>query len=458
MAEGSLPAIPRGHRATDLEVASRLLASPEMMGEPRGRGGGEGAIDSLAFGALVVFFALMYAAPSEMLEPLAPLRPALIASTAALVLLVVSRLGRGKPISLDGWRGSALLLFTLLTLASFGWSLNPEGSKALGVECLKYAGIYFTVINLARTPRRLAILCGALVIASLVTSVGVMRWYFAGEGLVEGYRARWLGIFADPNRMAMTLGLVVPVALGFAVRRETRLPMRLVAVAALGLAVGAIVVSFSRGGFAGLLVGTAVWLLLERRFDRAALVGAAALLLLVLAPGSFWSRTGTVSTFREDASAMGRVHAWTVASRISADRPLLGVGAGGFRVAWTQYAPPEARRAFEAHNVFLQIIAELGWVGLFLYLCFIGAGVEGGVRAGRDKGVGWMARALVASAAGYLVCSVSAGFIGGSPYFYALFAMAAAAERLSSGAGVRAAAVPVPSWEALPPGAKLKGA
>ena len=207
-----------------------------------------------------------------------------------------------------------------------------------------------------------------------------------------------------------------------------------------------------------------MWLLLERRFDRAALVGAAALMLLVFAPGNFWSRTETISSFRTDASAMGRVHAWTVASRISADRPLLGVGAGSFRVAWPQYAPPEARRAFEAHNVFLQIIAELGWVGLFLYLGFIGAGVEGGVRAARDEKVGWMARALVASAVGYLVCSVSAGFIGGSPYFYALFALVAAAARLSRGSstGVPISTgtplpAPVPAWVALPAGAGPRG-
>ncbi|HVE87844.1 MAG TPA: O-antigen ligase family protein [Myxococcales bacterium] len=393
--------------------------------------GGGGAVDSLAFGALTAFCAVTYVAPGEWLAELAPLRLALVTSTAALVLVAVARFGRRQGLLLDGWRGGALILFSALTLASSAWSIFPAGTRVLGVECLKYVGIYLTVVNLARTPRRLAILCGALVLASMVTSVGALRWYFAGQGLVEGYRARWVGLYADPNRMAMTLGLVVPLGLAFASRKAMAWPMRALSMASVALAVAAIVVSYSRGGFAGLAVAAGFWVVRERRFDRTLVVALAAATLLVMAPSSYWSRAGSVSGFREDASAMGRVHAWTVASRINADRPLLGTGAGTFRLAWPRYAPPEARRAYEAHNVFLQVLAELGWVGLLLFLGFIGAGMEGAWRASRDDAVGWLARALAASAAGYLVCSVSAGFLGGSAHFYALFGLAAAAHRLA---------------------------
>jgi O-antigen ligase len=207
--------------------------------------------------------------------------------------------------------------------------------------------------------------------------------------------------------------------------------MRALSMVALGLASAAIVLSFSRGGFAGLAFAVAFWVYRERRFDRLLVVGLAALALLALAPGRFWTRTESVSSFRADASAMGRVHAWTVAARINADKPLLGSGAGTFRVAWPLYAPPEARRAFEAHNVFLQVLAELGWIGFFLFLGFIGAGMGGARRAGPAPAVGWVARGRAAPPAGYLVCSASAGFVGGSAHFYALFGLAAAAHRLS---------------------------
>jgi O-antigen ligase len=402
----------------------------------------------LAFAALAAFCALTYVVPAEWLPELAPLRLALATSTAALVLVLVARVGRGQGLSLDGWRGGALILFTALTLASSAWSLVPGASRVLGMECVKYVGIYLTIVNLVRSKRRLAILCGVLVLSSLVTSIGTIRWYLAGNDLVEGYRARWVGLYADPNRMAMTLGLMVPIGLAFLARRTQGWPMRALSGAAVAVAVAAIVLSYSRGGFAGLAVAGAIWAMREKRLDRAVVVGVAALALFALAPSTFWSRTGTVSTFRDDASAMGRVHAWTVASRINKDHPLLGRGAGTFRAAWPLYAPPEARRAYEAHNVFLQVLAELGWIGLFLFLGFVGAGLQGAMRASRDADVGWLARALAAGAAGYLVCSVSAGFLGGSAHFYALFGLAAAAHRLS-----QRAPAPAPAEEAarVPP-------
>src|SRR3954452_15069378 len=97
----------------------------------RERDGGESAVDSLAFAALVAFCALTYVAPAEWLPALAPLRLALAPSTAALVLLLVARVGGGQGLSLDGWRGGALILFTGLTLVSSAWSLTSQASLGL---------------------------------------------------------------------------------------------------------------------------------------------------------------------------------------------------------------------------------------------------------------------------------------------------------------------------------------
>jgi hypothetical protein len=44
---------------------------------------------------------------------------------------------------------------------------------------------------------------------------------------------------------------------------------------------------------------------------------------------------------------------------------------------------------------------------------------------------------------GYLVCSVSAGFLGSSPHFYALFGLAAAAHRLGARTVIRAGSTPL---------------
>ncbi|ABF88683.1 O-antigen polymerase family protein [Myxococcus xanthus DK 1622] len=387
--------------------------------------------DVWAFYALTAFAAVMYSVPGEWIPALAPLRLALVTSGLAAGLMVIRRLGRAEPLYLDGSRGLALIAFSTLAVASVGWSVIPEVTTATGVELLKLTAIYITFINVITTGRRLAVVCGAMVLASVVTSIGAINWYLVGEDLVEGFRARWVGVYADPNHMAMNLALVVPLAVAFVARKSSGWLWRLACLTAAILAVAAIVVSHSRGGFIGLSAAMAVWAIREKRRIQAIVVGSLFVMgLLVFAPQSFWQRNETVAEFHEDASAMGRVYAWQVASRISLDKPLLGVGAGGFRYAWPMYAPPEARRAYVAHNIFLDVIGELGWVGLLFFMVFTGGAAGGAFEASRDKEVGWLARALSASVVGYLVCDLFSGYIL-SAHLYVLFGLAAAAHRVA---------------------------
>ncbi|MBN1208144.1 MAG: O-antigen ligase family protein [Myxococcaceae bacterium] len=387
--------------------------------------------DVLAFYALMGFVVVMYAVPGEWIPALEPLRLALLTSGIAAGLMALRRLGRAEPLYFDGVRGVALLAFSGLAFCSVAWSVNPEVTRFTGLELLKLTAIYLTIINVVTTARRLALLCGAMVLASVVTSLSVIDWHRAGVDLVEGFRARWVGVYADPNHMAMNMGLVVPLAVAFLARRESGWGLRLACGAAAGLAVVSIVLSHSRGGFIGLSVAMAVWAIREKRRLQATLVGALLVLGLVMfAPSSFWQRNETVTSFQEDASAMGRVHAWQVASRISLDKPLLGVGAGGFRYAWPLYAPPEATQAYVAHNIFLDVIGELGFVGLLCFLVFAGGATGGAFEASRDEHLGWLARALSASMAGYLMCDLFSGYIL-SAHLYVLFGLAASAHRIA---------------------------
>lgn len=387
--------------------------------------------DVWAFYALTAFAAVMYSVPGEWIPALAPLRLALVTSGLAAGLMVMRRLGRAEPLYVDGSRGLALIAFSTLAVVSVGWSVNPEVTTATGIELLKLTAIYITFVNVITTGRRLAVVCGAMVLASVVTSIGAINWYLVGEDLVEGFRARWVGVYADPNHMAMNLALVVPLAVAFVAHKGSGWLWRLACLTAAILAVAAIVVSHSRGGFIGLSAAMALWAIREKRRIQAIVVGSLFVMgLLVFAPQSFWERNETVAEFHEDASAMGRVYAWQVASRISLDKPLLGVGAGGFRYAWPMYAPPEARRAYVAHNIFLDVIGELGWVGLLFFMVFAGGAAGGAFEASRDKEVGWLARALSASVVGYLVCHLFSGYILAA-HCYVLFGLAAAAHRVA---------------------------
>ena len=391
----------------------------------------EGAPDKIAFGALLVFAAVMYTVPSIWIPALESLRLALIASVIAATLTVVRRLARREPFALDGVRGAALISFGLWTYLSREWSINPEATEEHAIEILKLVAIYLTMVNVVTTPRRLAAFAAVMVLASTVTSWHVIEWYHRGEDLIEGFRARWVGVYADPNHMAMDVGLVVPLAAAVVLHKKSPLWLRVLCGIAIPLAVTAVVYSYSRGGFIGLMIGTTVWIFLHRgrRFSTLLVGGALAAGLLLFAPKTFWDRNETLTSFAEDASVMGRVYAWEVAAGMSTDHPVGGVGAGGFRYAWPLYARPEARTAYVAHNVYLDVVGELGFVGLLLFLVFTGGAAAGAFIGTTHRSSGWMAAGIAGAVAGYVVCCLFSGYTT-SAHFYVLFALAACAERV----------------------------
>lgn len=71
-------------------------------------------------------------------------------------------------------------------------------------------------------------------------------------------------------------------------------------------------------------------------------------------------------------SGNGRADYWRVALRMVARDPLLGDGAGAFAARWARERPVE-NEARDAHNLYLETLAELGPVGLALLAVVLGA-------------------------------------------------------------------------------------
>ncbi|MCW5623688.1 MAG: putative O-glycosylation ligase, exosortase A system-associated [Burkholderiales bacterium] len=91
-------------------------------------------------------------------------------------------------------------------------------------------------------------------------------------------------------------------------------------------------------------------------------------MLLLFMPDEWWERMGTIKTYEQDESAMGRINAWWMTWNLAKDR-FFG---GGFEIYDTHvfglYAPiPEDVHA--AHSIYFQVLGEHGFGGLFFYLC-----------------------------------------------------------------------------------------
>ncbi|MBI5548314.1 MAG: O-antigen ligase family protein [Deltaproteobacteria bacterium] len=396
--------------------------------------------DRLAYAGVVAFAVALYSSIVNLFPFLGPLRPALTTAALAAMLVVFARVARGMSFTWDGWRGLCLLSLGVWAMVSTSWSFNPQVSRGNGLELLKLIAIYLTIVNLVNTPRRLAWIAFAAVLASLAPSIGTVDYWRREVNLIDGYRAHWLGVYLDPNHLAMSLVAIVPVAFAFAISRDRASWMRVVGGLAGGLGIAAIILAHSRGGALGLALALGLWAVSGGRKLRSGLAAAVALLgIAVFAPRSFWSRTESITEYGVDLSAQGRVWAWEVTAAINHDRPLTGVGAGAFVHAWPSYARGEARTArFVAHNIFLAEIGELGFVGFFLFLSFVSGTLGGGVRAWKHPEVGALARALTAGFAGYIRCDMLSGYVL-SAHFFFLTALSAAADRIARTAPEEAA-------------------
>ncbi len=387
--------------------------------------------DLAAFGGLVLFAVFLYTSIAIWFPPLAVARPALAASALAAGGALLYLWAGGLPARFDGLRGALLLFFVALGFASIHWSLAPRVSLDAAGEGFKEALIYLVMIQVLRTPRRLRLVAAAAALASLAPSVHSVQNYLLGRDLLGGTRARWIGVFQDPNHLAMALVSAIPLALLFALDGPGLLRRALFAFAAVA-GIAGVVVTQSRGGAVGLGAAVLAFALSRRRAGRgiavAVCLGAG---LVAFAPSAFWQRTGTLAEYQTDVSAQGRVHAWKVLYALATDRPFRGSGAGAFLQAWPRYAPIEAgQHAFVTHNVFLQPLAELGLFGFLAFLLLVSACLAGALAGRRAPVLGATSAALFAALLGNLVCQLSSGYSPNTFLFFWL-GLAASADRIA---------------------------
>jgi putative inorganic carbon (HCO3(-)) transporter len=154
---------------------------------------------------------------------------------------------------------------------------------------------------------------------------------------------------------------------------------RLFALASLVLGIVALVLTYSRGAWMGMVVSLAVLALLlvmrqtrhwpplwRRLFPLLLLLGsAAALTVLVTQVEPLRVRVLSLLAGREDSSNNFRLNVWQAALRMIEDRPWLGIGPGNnaFNLVYPLYQQPKFN-ALSAYSIPLELAVEAGIPGL----------------------------------------------------------------------------------------------
>lgn len=182
------------------------------------------------------------------------------------------------------------------------------------------------------------------------------------------------GMIEDNNDFALVMAMTVPMLIHLATsERNARLTRGLKLM--VPLTIFTVILTRSRGAFLSLLVAISALVWRTRNRLLGLLFGLATVgAIIMVSPSEFQERMGTIATYEEDGSAMGRIRAWNVALRMVDERPLFGVGFGRFRTAYLDFEPDPTPSQLEglgtlvAHNSYLQIWAECGTPALAGYL------------------------------------------------------------------------------------------
>ncbi len=358
--------------------------------------------------------------------------------------------GRGpRELARDRWRAVwALALLALVgwAFASQGWAFIGDRYPEIGYSAALQLGmvVLFAVMCacVRLDPMRVM---GALVVGLIVNAgitllqVNRQGWlgleglgefrFFANMVGISVLRAgdltyvRPYGLLPHPNLLAGSLMIGVLAAGVWMVSIKRGRQAVGVIAGVMGLA--AVLLTFSRSAWGGLVVGAIAMLPFAVRKlvvmkSRAAWIGgvAAGGLALIVGVGVLaayqpflLARTGQVTESIEMRSVADRIVFIDFAFQSIKERPIMGVGIGNF--PWrTSYYIVETfydLRGDNVHNIYLSVWAELGTVGLVLYVVALSAGIIGGVRAiRRDTGesrmarVGWLSIALALMAVGWL--------------------------------------------------------
>ncbi|WP_413111332.1 O-antigen ligase family protein [Thaumasiovibrio sp. DFM-14] len=307
--------------------------------------------------------------------------PVLMPFKLPQLLALASLAGLGWQLWMSRSRLVWLPIHSLLTLFSLWVLLSCFMATNRGIAFASFNGtyikIFIMVLAIGWLPSHLnqlkkfsfwLLICGAL-----IASIALYN-QAQGIGLVEGTRVtigRSIGsMLGDPNDLALVLQFPVSFALAYSFYGPKL--HRTFAACCFILLVMGVLATQSRGGLLGISATVFVLTLIRSRsLFLPGMIGLTSLAALVIAAGIGDRSSGGAAETGVDASAMGRLYAWVAAFRMAVSNPFTGVGLKNFYSNYYFYSPHWDGKNHAVHSTWFQILAEIGFAGLALFLLLL---------------------------------------------------------------------------------------
>ncbi len=367
------------------------------------------------------------------------LAPALLATVFGIAAAARWRRGAGTPRRQTLAFALAATAYLLVVTCSYLWASDTAAASLTARNLALFLIVSIGFVAVLSDMRALRAAFGAMVASGAFLSLlslyqvatGTYGSTYGGyavatvENIVGTTNANRIGgPFGDPNYFGQLLVVAIALALALVTTTPSR-RVRNASLAAAGLCTVTVFLTYSRGALIALAVVVAVWLWSNRR--RGLVMGClvAGVVAILLLPGNYGDRLAQVTevvpglghaTQTTDPALRGRESALIVGTRMFANHPVTGVGAGNFPEHYLDYAASVglfvSGQQLSPHNLYLEVAAETGVVGILVFGGVV-VGAFGSLRRARrdllEQGhassaqlVGGVRNALI----GYLVASL----------------------------------------------------
>ncbi len=364
------------------------------------------------YAALFLFTVILYTRPAEFYPSAWTASIALLVGIATLGLFIPTQLSLEGTLTARPGEVNLVLLFCLTGLLSIPLAISrSEAWHDFSGTFIRCIVIFIVIVNVVRTEARLKGLLLLALASSVWLSVEAINDYRLGLMTVEGYRAsgRGGGIFGNTNDMALHVLTILPISIALLLGSRG-VARKIIYGACAALMIAAIVLSYSRGAFIGLIVVLIFIALKIGRRHRLeivlAVLGVAGAIIL-FAPDRYGGRLLSIFIPSLDpaGSADARRGELFRSLYVALRHPLLGIGMGN-------YQPEMSYKGLVTHNSYTQVAAEMGMTALACYTMFIvtplkklGQMARETFAARRNSHFYYLALGLQASLIAYLVSS-----------------------------------------------------
>lgn len=342
-----------------------------------------------------------------------------------------------------------ILLFSVTLIYSMVNAINTSSYLVSAYFYLHLFLLYVITVNLVDSKKTLEGVLIAVLISN--TLVGLFEaWQYMKYGLVIGGSeviSNFLmhsGYSTDPNQRASFFAASIPIGMYFLLRQKN-LILRLANYSCMAILTYGIFTSHSRTGFIAMTVAFSLIMVKEWRRKAAWIVLTLLLALILLSSTSeYWFRIGLMGDliteqrynaveYIRDPSISARYLQFRAGLGMFRDYPLTGVGIGNYKARFREYAP-EISRQFEAHNTYIEVLAETGLFGFFFFALIVVMGYADLKRAQYRAREGDLVLLFNAVEVGFLSILVSSFFFSGeyAKYLWIFMGLTAASKRIVS--------------------------